>query len=276
MDRNFALIGYPLGHSLSPQIHQRLFELASRDFHYTLTEIPPEELTSKFAYLKQLDGFNITIPHKINIIPFCTKLHPLAKRYGSVNCVKVTDEAIIGYNTDVSGFTKSIELLGASLASKVALVGCGGVGRMMAIETAYEGGNLTIAVRESDIPVANEVKDEILRQLPDAKVAVTTISDLTGDFDLMINCTPVGMFPKINAMPVQKEQLEHVKYLFDAVYNPVETMLMREARSLGVKVRGGMNMLVLQAVVAHEIWDNSQYTSEDIDKIVVEMENLIK
>lgn len=276
MNRNFALIGYPLGHSLSPQIHKRLFELSGKDFTYSLTEIKPENLNDSFRTLKMLDGFNVTIPHKINIIPFCTKLHPLARRYGSVNCVKVNGDEIIGYNTDVDGFVKSVEMLGASLSGKVCLLGCGGVGRMMAIETAYQEGNLTIAVRESDLDVANEVKDEILRQLPDAEVCVTTLDKISGSFDLIVNATPVGMFPDTDAMPVDKSVLSLAPYLFDVIYNPVETKLMKEAEAIGVRTMGGMAMLVLQAAVAHEIWDNSSYSDENLRMIVKEMESLIK
>lgn len=276
MNRNFALIGYPLGHSLSPQIHKRLFELSGKSFTYSLTEIAPEKLTDSFKTLKMLDGFNVTIPHKINVIPFCTKLHPLARRYGAVNCVKVSGDEIIGYNTDVDGFVKSVEMLGSSLLGSVCLLGCGGVGRMMAIETAYQGGKLTIAVRKSDLEVAQGVREEILRQLPDAEVCVTTLDEIKGKFDLMINATPVGMYPNTDEAPVDKEALSCAEYLFDVIYNPVETKLMKLAKEIGVKAMGGMSMLVLQAAVAHEIWDNSGYSDENLRIIVKEMESLIK
>lgn len=274
MERKFAIIGHPLGHSLSPQIHTRLFELAGMPFTYTLEDIPPEELENKRSFLDSLGGYNITIPHKIPIIKFCDRLDKGAERYGSVNCIMNGDETV-GYNTDVIGFTKSIEQLGASLNSKVCLVGCGGVGRMMAIETAYEGGELTIAVREKDLPVAKGVADEIKQRISGAKVEVITLEQVGGGYDLMINCTPVGMFPKIDAMPVTAEALDSVKYLFDAVYNPRRTMLMNEAEKRGAKVMGGMAMLVLQAVAAHEIWDNSSYKTDDITALIEEMEKLV-
>lgn len=142
--RRFGLIGHPLGHSLSPQIHTRLFELSGEAVDYNLYDITPEDLKGKFDFLAELDGFNVTIPHKVDIIGYCDRLSEGAERYRSVNCLKNGAEKV-GYNTDVLGFTKSIELLGASLCSKVLLIGCGGVGRMMAIETALEGGNLTVA-----------------------------------------------------------------------------------------------------------------------------------
>lgn len=275
MNRNFALIGYPLGHSLSPQIHAKLFQLAGRAYSYDLMEIHPRDLIRKGKTLEMLAGFNVTIPHKIEIIKFCDRLHPLAERYGSVNTVKLSDGHITGYNTDVVGFTKSIDLLGASLKSNVILLGCGGVGRMMAIETAYRGGFLTIAVREKDFKTACALRSEIAAQCPDAKVNVTYLSEIRGEYDLMINATPVGMFPNCDEMPVQPEALKNIGYVFDAVYNPVETALVREARSAGAVGMNGMAMLVLQAAAAHEIWDSSVYETEDLKKLIKSMESYI-
>lgn len=280
--RKFCLIGHPLGHSLSPQIHARLFELSGEKVEYTLEDIAPEELESKFGFLSEFDGFNITIPHKVGIIDYCDELSDGAKRYRSVNCVK-NGEKKVGYNTDCIGFTKSIELLGASLGSKVLLIGCGGVGRMMAIETAREGGNLTIAALENDLPLAANVIGEIQAMNPSAKVKAVKIpadglsnAALGGEnFDLLVNACPVGMFPKVDRMPCLPEVLDNVKFVFDAIYNPKETLLAKTAREKGCKAMTGMAMLVLQAVAAHEIWDNASYNKEDIDKLIEDMEALV-
>lgn len=280
--RKFCLIGHPLGHSLSPQIHTRLFELSGEKVEYTLEDIAPEELKNKFGFLSEFDGFNITIPHKIGIIEYCDELSDGAERYKSVNCVK-NGEKKIGYNTDCIGFTKSIELLGASLGSKVLLIGCGGVGRMMAIETALEGGDLTIAALENDLPLAANVIGEIQAMKPTAKVKAVKIpadglsNAALGDekFDLLVNACPVGMFPKVDRMPCLPEVLDNVKFVFDAIYNPKETLLAKKAREKGCKAMTGMAMLVLQAVAAHEIWDGAEYRKEDIDKLIEDMEALV-
>ena len=281
MDRKFALIGHPLGHSLSPQIHKRLFELDGKEAEYSLLDIAPEKLSESFGGLKKLDGFNITIPHKVSIIPLCDRLSTEAERYGSVNCVKAGEETI-GYNTDVLGFTKSIEQLGASLSSKVLQLGCGGVGRMMAIETALSGGSLTVAVLKSDEPLALEVKKEVLAQKPDAEFNIVIIGGKVLDasdfgtempqFDLLVNACPVGMFPNVDRMPCAKNVLEGVKYVFDVIYNPCETLLYKTAVQMGAKAMTGMAMLVLQAVAAHEIWDGASYKQSDIDALIREME----
>lgn len=280
--RKFGLIGHPLGHSLSPQIHTRLFGLSGETVDYRLYDIAPEELESKFDFLSTLDGFNITIPHKVGIISYCDKLSDGAQRYRSVNCV-ANGNVKTGYNTDVLGFTKSIDMLGASLRSDVLLIGCGGVGRMMAIETALEGGNLTIAALPSDKPLAEEVVKEINALKPDARVKVAYISgaalsaaDLgSARFDLLVNACPVGMYPKTDRMPCEPAVLDGVKFVFDAVYNPNVTLLAKTAREKGAKAMTGMAMLVLQAVAAHEIWDNASYNKGDIDKLIADMEALV-
>ena len=275
MTKHYGLIGYPLGHSLSPQIHRRLFELAGIEAEYELIEIPPEKLKDNFAYLKTLDGFNITIPHKIPIIELCDGLSEGAQRYGSVNCIMTEHGTSIGYNTDKFGFVKSIEHLGAALTSRVCLLGCGGVGRMMAIEAACLNAELTFAVREEDIPVAEGIRKDINGLFPHRTVNIIRLADMGGWYDLVIYASPVGMFPKTEFSPLKKEQLEGVKYLFDAIYNPTETLLFRYAEELGVKAVTGMSMLVLQAVSAHEIWNHSKYEQADIERLIADMEALV-
>ncbi len=279
MDK-FCLIGHPLGHSFSPKIHKRLFELSGIEAEYSLVDIAPEELKEKFGELKNYRGFNITIPHKMGIIDYCDELTPEAERYHSVNCV-MNGTKKTGTNTDCVGFIKSIEALGASLSSRVLLIGCGGVGRMMAIETALSGGELTVAALPSDIPLAEKAKSEILSMKSDAKVTIRTIgekglcrADLNNeDFDLLINATPVGMFPKTENMPCMPEVLDGMRFVFDAIYNPRETLLVKTAREKGAKAMNGMAMLVLQAVAAHEMWDKAVYRKEDIDKLISDLEN---
>ena len=282
--KKYALIGYPLGHSLSPNIHTRLLELSGIEGGYEKHEIPPERLTESYDMLGSLDGFNITIPHKIAIIDYCDELSEGANRYKSVNCVK-NGERKIGYNTDVLGFTKSIDMLGASLSSKVLIIGCGGVGRMIAIETALKGGDLTIAVLPMDMANAESVKAEIAAAKPTAKINIVTIkgsnlspSDFGGnvpEFDLLINASPVGMYPKVENCPCTEEIIDKVSYIFDVIYNPKDTLLSKTARSKGKKVMTGMAMLVLQAAAAHEIWNGSSFKEEDLKKLISDMEELV-
>lgn len=281
--KKYGLIGCPLGHSLSPAIHKRLFELYNFPAEYSLIEISPEELKGQFCELEKLEGFNATIPHKLAIIEYCDILDESAKRYGSVNCVKNGAEKK-GYNTDVLGFTKSIELMGASLACKTLLIGCGGVGRMMAIEAALNSADLTIALFKKDEEAVKSVVAEIMAIKPDAKVKmvfingdVISISDfgINPDFELILNASPIGMYPKIDNMPCDEKLLEKARFVFDVVYNPRDTLLVKTASNLGIKAMSGMSMLVLQAAAAHEIWNGAKFSDSDIKQIISDMEALV-
>lgn len=273
MSRKYAILGETLKHTMSPPIHKRLFELKNREFEYEILEIKPEELDKNAEYLKSLNGYNITIPHKIGIISHCDKLAESAKRYNSVNCVDNKDGVSTGYNTDCDGFLQTIRSMNVNFAGKVLLVGCGGVGRMMAIEAALAGANLYIAVLESDMPLAKQVEREIKAMKSDAQINIVLNTEIPTDikYDLLMNACPVGMYPKVENCPVPDEVIEVSDAVFDVIYNPKETLLMQKAKALGKKAVGGMAMLVWQAVSAHEIWDGDNYSNEEVEAIIEEM-----
>ena len=267
--KKYTLIGHPLGHSMSPFIHDRLFKLKGREVSYSLTDISPEDLNSNKEYLKsEFVGYNITIPHKVAVIPFIDKMDTSALRYNSVNCVANTQEGSIGYNTDCYGFLNSLKMNDISLDGKVLLLGCGGVGRMMAIESLLHGATLTIAIIEEARDMCNTLLAELNEKFPNVKVEVVLMSEITGSFDLVINSTPVGMFPKVDNCPLSDETISKCGAVFDAIYNPTETKLVQKFKAQGKKAVGGMAMLVLQAVKAHELWDNDTYSNDEIDEII--------
>ena len=272
MKRRYALLGGTLKHTMSPPIHSRLFELRGRDFEYEIVEASEEKLSDKAAYLNGLSGYNVTIPHKIGIIDYIDRLDKTAEKYHSVNCVDNKNGVLTGYNTDVDGFLRSLSANGGKLDGKVLLLGAGGVGRMMAIETCCAGGELTMAVLPDFIPQAEIVKKDILKICPDANVEIVTFDAIHGSFDVMINATPVGMYPKCDECVVSDEIISRTNFVFDAIYNPRETLLIKKAKSMGITAVGGMAMLVWQAVSAHEIWDGDSYTNEEVQAIIDEME----
>lgn len=278
MSRKFAILGGSLKHTMSPPIHARLFQLKNREFEYEIVEADEKALEEKIGLLNSMGGYNITIPHKINIIKYIDTLDNSAKRYNSVNCVSNKEGKTTGYNTDCDGFLQSVKAMGAKLNGEVLLVGCGGVGRMMAIESALAGGRLTIAVLESDMPLALQVKKEISGMKPDAELFIVTTSEIPENkhFDLLLNATPVGMYPKVEACPVSDKVIANSDSVFDVIYNPRETVLIKKAKALGKNVAGGMAMLVWQAVSAHTIWDGDVYTKEEVLKIIEEMEILVE
>ncbi len=270
----YALIGHPLGHSMSPLIHERLFALSGIDnVSYELVDIAPENLSSSENLIKSLNGLNVTIPHKQSIIPFMDKLGESAKRYNSVNCISNDNGKLTGYNTDCDGFLMSAEKL--PISENVAVLGCGGVGRMMAIETALHGGKLTLAVIPQDVKNAQILMAEILSKCSDASVKIADIATLDDSFDLIINATPVGMYPEVDNCAISDNLIEKCSSVFDAIYNPTETLLMKKARSQGKIAVGGASMLVYQAVKAHEIWYGGKFKTEDIDPIIKAVEDSV-
>lgn len=272
--KKYALIGHPLGHSMSPLIHYKLFGLSGCDeCVYELTDIAPEELVDRLSYLKSLEGFNITIPHKTAVIPLLDGLADSALRYNAVNCVKNDGGRLIGFNTDCDGFLKSVEDF--PLGGEVLLLGCGGAGRMMGIEAARHGASLTIAVRPSSVKKAQILMAEILAGCGDTPVKIVDIGTIEGRYDVLLNSTPVGMYPNINECPVSDAVIGNCNAVFDAVYNPTETVLIRKARALGKKAVGGAAMLVYQAVKAHEIWDGDFYAPEQISDIISDTEKAV-
>ena len=264
----FALLGHPLGHSMSPLIHEKLFALSGKSgCTYELMDLAPEELRT--APLTSLSGMNVTIPYKQEVISLIDELGESAQRYNSVNCIHNCGGKLIGYNTDCDGFVLSAGSL--PMNGNVAILGCGGVGRMIAIEVARHGGRITLAVIPQDLKNAQLLMAEILEKCSDASVRITDISQLSGSFDLLINATPVGMYPKVDACAVSDEVIENAGSVFDVIYNPTETLLMKKARAMGKTAVGGAAMLVYQAVKAHEIWYGGKFRSEDIDNIITEV-----
>lgn len=270
----YALIGHPLGHSMSPLIHEKLFALSGKNnISYELVDISPEELPESIELMQTFKGLNVTIPHKQNVISFMDSLGESAKRYNSVNCIQNDNGKLTGYNTDCDGFLMSAERL--PISENVAVLGCGGVGRMIAIETALHGGKLTLAVIPQDVKNAQILMAEILSKCSNASVRIVDISSLNEGFDLVINATPVGMYPKTEFCAISDNVIEKSGSFFDVVYNPTETLLMRKARSQGKTAVGGASMLVYQAVKAHEIWYGGKFRTEDIDQIIKAVEKSV-
>ena len=145
----------------------------------------------------------------------------------------------------------------------------------MAIEAARHGADITMAIIPEAQDMADCLKREIVEKYPRISVKIVMMNEISGKFDLLVNATPVGMYPKSDACPVSEEVIGNCGAVFDAFYNPTKTKLVTIAESKGITAIGGMSMLVLQAVVAHEIWDGDSYTKEQIDKIINESVEIV-
>ncbi len=260
---SFAVIGHPIGHTMSPFIHKKLFELSGYSPIYEVLDV--ENVEGSLAALRTFDGFNITIPHKRNIIPFLEDITEKARVNGSVNTVKVEKGKMFGATTDGEGCRKALVNNKADLFGKILLLGNGGAARAIAFEAATSDCELTIAVRNKDKGIA--LKNDIQGFNSSIKINVTDFSNEENSnkkYDLLINTTSVGMYPKVSDSPVSKNVVERCGNVFDAVYNPAETVLLRYGRELNKNVIYGMDMLVFQAVAAHEFWYGGAFDKNDI------------
>lgn len=266
MKRQFTVIGHPIGHTMSPFLNRRLFELAGKPADYTCRDIEPKELSSALPSLKELEGWNVTIPHKQAILPLLDELDEKASLFRSVNTVKNEGGRLKGYTTDGDGFRFALETAEIPLRGKVLILGAGGVSRVMALESLLAGCQVTVAARSPE--KAQKMAEELLAA-SGRRASVLSLRQLEEDagrlsFDLAANGTPLGMYPHPCGTPVSLSVLSSCACVFDAVYNPAETLLLRQARQTGARIAGGMSMLVGQAAAAHAIWDGSFYAKEEL------------
>ncbi len=267
MIQKFAVIGHPIGHTMSPFIHKELFKLQNIEIEYSVFDIHPDSLSTEIhETLGELQGFNITIPHKEAIIPLLDSIDQSALKYDAVNCVLRKNNKLYGCSTDAFGFTKALENKGVSLSGKVLVLGSGGAARTLAREAADRGCHVTLAVRESGINKAEHLKKWLCDNGGVADIC--TLNKIEGEYDLLINATPVGMYPNPDSSPVTEQQLKRCKAVFDAVYNPEKTLLLKMAEKNSIKTVGGMAMLVWQAVKAHEFWYKAEFDPKDVEKII--------
>ncbi|MDD3260930.1 MAG: shikimate kinase [Oscillospiraceae bacterium] len=307
--KKFAVIGHPIGHTMSPFIHSRLLELAGAAGSYTKLDIPPAELSARFAdTLCKLDGFNVTIPHKQAVLPLLTKVGGDAAAFGSVNTVKVCGRETTGYTTDGIGFTRALAAAGIPLAGQVLLLGCGGVARVMANEIlrAPKVTGLTVLMRRhaEETPAAADTAAQLqqkqarraareaafLKGFPQAALSAFSVRcpqgiQITDEnslrqgkqrYALLVNATSAGMYPNLAVSPVEKETAARAGAVFDAVYNPGVPMLIKYAEELGIPAVSGMGMLVWQAAVAEEIWLGCHFQSKDVSPIITEAQQAMR
>lgn len=265
----FGLIGGKLGHSLSPAIHQLFFEYTGKSGSYELLETELDALPELMGRLREgFVGTNVTIPHKLHVMPLLDEIAPEAQAIGAVNTIKFTSAGAFGYNTDYFGFGRMLEYNDIAVTGKVcAVLGTGGAARAVVKYLADKKcAKLYLVTRD-----VFKVDSHFAKIAPKIKVIdYARLDALQGD--VLVNCTPVGMFPKVGAAPVSPE----VSFAFDAsvdlIYNPAQTLFLKQAAEAGNKAVNGLFMLVAQAVAAQEIWQGERYDSELIVCIMRELE----
>lgn len=238
-----GLLGRKLGHSYSPAIHGLL-----ADYAYTLCEKEPEELEA-FVRHGDWDGLNVTIPYKKAVIPFCDVLTPLAQKLGSVNTlVRLGDGRIMGENTDAWGFDQMLGKVGVRCQGKKALVlGSGGASATVQAILRLAGAKVVVISRSGEDNYDN------LDRHQDAKI--------------LVNTTPVGMYPDNGKSPVDLGRLPKLEAVLDVVYNPARTALILDAQRRGIPHESGLWMLVNQAVRASELWTGTEISPQKVQRV---------
>ena len=272
--KHFGLLGHNLTHTMSPHIHNLLLEKSGVTGDYKVFDIPPDELENHIPNLLSLDGFNVTIPYKTDIIKYLDQLDPSAERIGAVNVVIWKDGKSIGYNTDCLGFTNSLARANMPIAGSVAIIGIGGVGRMFAIECARAGCDVTLLLKDSQLERGEILRDELKKY--SSNTYIENINSISKKYDLLINATPVGMYPNINSCPISSEDVCNFSNIFDCIYNPKQTQLIKYGLSLGIPCLDGLPMLVYQAMVAHKIWNNTAFSEHVINLIIDTVSDILE
>ncbi len=243
----YGCIGETLKHSFSKEIHGEL-----ADYQYELCEIPRGELDS---FMKKADfsAINVTIPYKEAVIPYLDNISEIAREIGAVNTVVNRDGKLYGYNTDFYGMKALIERMGLELSGKkVAILGTGGTSKTAKAVAKSLGASEIFCVS---------------RNACDGAVSYEELYEKHSDTQIVINCTPVGMFPNSNASPIEAERLKNLEGAADAVYNPLNTELVQGARRVGAKAQSGLFMLVYQAIKASEFFLDTTYPPEIAERI---------
>lgn len=238
-----GLIGKKLGHSLSPFVHQSL------GGEYSLYEVQPENLKEFFEKC-DLDGFNVTIPYKRDVLPFLDEIDETAQKIGVVNTVCKRNGRFFGYNTDADGMIYALKRANIELKDKiVAILGTGGTS-----ETAFYVANKLGAKTVFKVGRTSEIN---------------YINVYSKIIDVIINTTPLGTFPQTDGCPVDLTKMPTVKAVFDAVYNPINTQLVLSAKRLGIVASNGLAMLVEQARIAHNHFENCDENNEKSTEIIL-------
>lgn len=245
MDK-YGLIGYPLGHSFSISYFNEKFQNEDIDAVYENFEIPQiENLVEVLNVNPELKGLNVTIPYKEKVLNYLDNVSPEARAIGAVNVIKVdhngNDITLTGYNSDVIGFTKSIEPMLQRYHKKALILGTGGASK--AINYGLKSLGLeTVYVSRYERPGTICYKD--------------ITPEVVKEYNVIINCTPVGMFPKTDKCPdLPYEAMDNHTILYDLIYNPDETLFMNRGKQYGATVKNGLEMLLLQAFASWDFWN---------------------
>lgn len=268
-----GLIGNPVGHSVSPAIHNNLARLTGKDMVYTTFKVEKGdvEVAVRGAYSLNILGLNVTVPHKSEVIDSLVDIDPLAKAIGAVNTLVRADGGFKGYNTDILGLARELEDEGIELAdSKVIILGAGGAARAITFLCSSKGAK-TIYLLNRTADKAQDIAHAVNAHFRNEKVIPMNIADyadIPGDDYIVIQTTSVGLHPNDEAVVIDDEAFyKKAAVGVDIIYNPAETKFMKLIKAQGKKAYNGLKMLLYQGVSAYELWNDCKISKEEADEV---------
>ncbi len=258
----YGLLGEKLGHSVSPEIHHKVFEILNMEGAYKKFEVDKENLNKVADSIRTLKikGMNVTIPYKQDIMPYLDYVSDEAKKINAVNTILLKDNKLYGYNSDYYGFGTILDRNGVNLKNKVAMVlGTGGASKAVVTYLLdHEVCNVYLVSR----------KKTDIKSYEDDRVKYVTYEEIKHiEGDVLVNATPVGMYPKVQDSPVDEEVIKNFHVLVDIIYNPRKTKFLQIGESLNKKICGGLEMLVGQAIKSEEIWQDMKIDSSVFEAV---------
>lgn len=272
-----GLIGNPVGHSISPVIHNSLARLMDMNMVYTTFKVEKGDVVTAVngAYALNILGLNVTVPHKQAVMESLVDIDPLAKAIGAVNTLVRTDKGYKGYNTDILGLERELIDEGVVLlGSRCVILGAGGAARAIAFLCAKSGAKeiyMLNRTKEKAYDIAKAVNDYFGKECIKTML-ISEYDKLEADDYVVIQTTSVGLYPNVDDVVIDDEAFyKKVKVGVDIIYNPSETRFMKMCRNAGKPACNGLKMLLYQGVAAYELWNDVSVTKEQADKVYNKM-----
>jgi shikimate dehydrogenase len=264
--RQLGIIGCPIEHSFSPQMHNFISEKMGNNYVYTALEVKPGSVKEAVEGIRALGfaGVNVTAPHKYEVMKYIDKIAPQAQRYGSVNTIVNRDGVLTGYNTDADGFYQSLLREGVEIKDKdILIVGAGGATKPVGV--------LFSEVGAKSITIINRTKEKAAA-LSEYVYSLDGYRILTerqhSHYDVVINTTSLGMYPDVDGCPLEDMSfVDADTAAADMIYNPAETVFLKRARENGAKTVNGLGMLIGQGIISYELFTNTKLPDDMFDQI---------
>lgn len=269
------LIGNPVEHSMSPKMHNAAFKELGLDYVYVALRVDNNKVKKAIEGIRafNMKGANVTVPHKINAMQYLDEIDPVAENIGAINTILNKDGHLYGTNTDGIGAVRSLSEEGVDLkGKKIVMIGAGGVARPISYNFAPDAKEFILfdIVESSVQTLTDELNEKLKGTIHGYQSDSEKIAKELQDADIFINATPVGMYPKVDDSVIPKDLLREDLVVFDVVYNPLETKLLKDAKAIEAKAISGVMMLVYQGVAAFELWTDKKAPVPLMKKMVLE------